>query len=129
MDSAGTVLPDGAVIVNDNRIEAVGPASSLEQRGPFERQLGGADSIVMPGLTHSHHHTVIVFQRDYAARPFELREHWYMYTGTHTEEELYWLNLWSNLRLLKSGTTTAVGFYYGLKHLPNDLGIHPVMQA
>jgi 5-methylthioadenosine/S-adenosylhomocysteine deaminase len=129
MDGQGTLLPDGAVIVNGHTIESVGPGEQLAARGPFERVLGGSQFILIPGLSNMHHHTVITPQRDYAAQPFELREHWYMYTGTHTEEELYWLNMWHNIQMLKAGTTSAVGYYYGLKHLPDDLGINAVMKA
>ncbi len=34
MDKAGTVIPDGAVAVRGNRIEAVGPSAELATRFP-----------------------------------------------------------------------------------------------
>jgi 5-methylthioadenosine/S-adenosylhomocysteine deaminase len=128
MDAAFTVIADGAVIVRDNRIEAVGPSAALNLRGPFDRELGGPGSVLIPGLVTAHHHTVGILRRAFAPIAFERREPIGLYMGSWTEEDLYWLNLYANLQLLKGGITTAITFFYGLKDQP-DLGCEPVIRS
>lgn len=128
MDAKNNVITDGAVIVRDGRIEAVGPDQELSQQGPFERQLGGPGFVLLPGLTSAHHHTVVVLRRAYDSLAFERREPVTLYMGSWTEEDLYWLNLYMNLQLLKGGTTGVITIFYGLKDQP-DLGCEPVIKA
>ena len=52
------VVPDGAVVIEGNRVVDVGPRTTLERRhGPVSEVLGGADHIVLPGLINAHSHT------------------------------------------------------------------------
>lgn len=128
VDKKNTIVEDAAVIVNDGRIEAVGPATVLGERGPFEREIGGAGFILIPGHTSGHTHTAIVLQRAYGSQAFERREPVTMYMAPWTEEELYWLNLYFNAQMLKAGTTGAVTIFYGLPEMA-DLGCEPVIKA
>src|SRR5580765_5965791 len=50
MNDQHQVIPNGAAIVNGNRIEAVGTAAELSTRGPFDRDLGGTGFVLLPGL-------------------------------------------------------------------------------
>ena len=51
-------IPDGAVVIDGNRVIAVGPRSDIMERyGPFGEVLGGPDHVVMPGFVNSHSHT------------------------------------------------------------------------
>jgi len=50
-------IHDGALIVEGNRITAVGTRAEVELRGPFTEVLGGRDSIVMPGFINCHYHS------------------------------------------------------------------------
>lgn len=128
MNAKSTIVRNAAVIVNGGRIEAVGAAENLSQRGPFEQELGGAGFILLPGHTSGHTHTAVVLQRAFASMAFERREPVTMYMAPWTEEELYWLNLYLNLQLLKAGTTGTVSIFYGLEALP-DLGCEPLIKA
>ena len=56
MDTARTMMRDGAVAVADGRIVDVGAAADLAARWPGARRLGGAGRLVMPGLINAHQH-------------------------------------------------------------------------
>lgn len=128
MNATNTVVPNAAVIVADGRIESVGDARDLGARGPFDRELGGTGYVLLPGHTSGHTHTAIVLQRAFASMAFERREPVTMYMAPWTEEELYWLNLYFNIQMLKAGTTGVVTIFYGLKEHP-DFGCDPIMRA
>jgi 5-methylthioadenosine/S-adenosylhomocysteine deaminase len=128
MDDANSVIRDGAIIVSGGRIEAVGSANELSQRGPFDGELGGSRFVAFPGLVTAHHHTVGILRRAFRPIPFERREPVNLYAGPWTEEDFYWLNLFVNSQLLKAGTTTALTFFYGFRNFP-DLGCQPTVQA
>ncbi len=63
-------IPDGAVLVRDGLIEAVGSTPELRSRYPGEPALDAAGRVVMPGFVDPHTH--LVFTGDLAAA-FELR--------------------------------------------------------
>jgi 5-methylthioadenosine/S-adenosylhomocysteine deaminase len=56
MDAARTMLRDGAVAVEGDRIVEVGAAADLAARWPGARRLGGAGRLVLPGLINAHQH-------------------------------------------------------------------------
>jgi len=64
-------LRNGAVIVEDGRITAVGPAADLSRQGPFDRELGSDEFVVMPGLVNAHWHSEDVYAK--GVDPVEVR--------------------------------------------------------
>jgi len=56
MDPAGTVLRDGAVLIEGDRIRAVGPAVELSREPGITATVGGDRYLVMPGLVNAHNH-------------------------------------------------------------------------
>ena len=52
------LVPDGALIVEDRRVAAVGSRTDLEARGPFDRVIGSPDHLVMPGFVNGHFHSL-----------------------------------------------------------------------
>ncbi len=57
MDDAGTEISNGAVLIDGNRIVAVGSSSEIEAPGASEIDATGI--VILPGLVNTHHH---VFQ-------------------------------------------------------------------
>ncbi|MBM9402774.1 amidohydrolase family protein [Gluconacetobacter azotocaptans] len=51
-----TIVKDAAIHVVDNRVAEVGTWSALRERYPDDEVVGGATSIVMPGLIDAHSH-------------------------------------------------------------------------
>lgn len=64
------IVPDGAVLVRDGRIAAVGSSAELRASYPGEPQLDARGRVVMPGFVDPHTHLVWVGDR---AAEFEMR--------------------------------------------------------
>ena len=56
MDENGTVVRDGAVVVEDSVITAVGAWSDLRARYPQATVIGDAEALVTPGYVNGHQH-------------------------------------------------------------------------
>jgi 5-methylthioadenosine/S-adenosylhomocysteine deaminase len=56
MDPAGTLLRDGAVLIEGAHIRAVGSAVELAREPGITRIVGGDRHLVMPGLVNAHNH-------------------------------------------------------------------------
>jgi 5-methylthioadenosine/S-adenosylhomocysteine deaminase len=56
MDSARTILYDGALAVADGRIVALGPAEQLAGRFVAKKTINARHKAVLPGLIDTHHH-------------------------------------------------------------------------
>ncbi len=64
------VLPDGALVLDDDRIAWVGPTSDLPPVSPDAQILDAAGKVVLPGLVDSHTHLIFAGDR---ADEFERR--------------------------------------------------------
>ncbi len=64
------IIPDGAVLIRDRMIAAVGTTTELRQAYPHEETLDARGHVVMPGLVDPHTHLIWVGDR---AAEFELR--------------------------------------------------------
>jgi cytosine/adenosine deaminase-related metal-dependent hydrolase len=53
MDDRGTRVPGGHVLVEDDRIAAVG---AVLEPGPVDRRIDARGKVVLPGLVNTHHH-------------------------------------------------------------------------
>ena len=116
MDEAGTVIPDGAVAVRGNRIEAVGPAAELAIRFPGARRLDASGRIVMPGLINAHTHVPMTLFRG-VADDLDLKGFLYgrifpLEARFVDEEFVRWGTRLACLELLRGGVTTFVDMYY-----------------
>jgi len=64
------MLPNGAVLIREGDIEAVGPSDELRSVYPDEPTLDAGDRVVMPGLVDPHTHAIWAGDR---AHEFEMR--------------------------------------------------------
>ena len=64
------IIPDGAVLINSNNIQAVGTTSELIKNYPHEDTLNAHGHVVMPGFVDPHTHLLWVGDR---AAEFEMR--------------------------------------------------------
>lgn len=64
------IIPDGAVLIQDDRIAAVGPSDEMRAAYPHEPAMSAGGRVVMPGLVDPHTH--LLWAGDRAAE-FELR--------------------------------------------------------
>ncbi|MBI2848543.1 MAG: amidohydrolase family protein [Chloroflexi bacterium] len=121
----------GAVILKDDRIEAVGSGEELSGRGPFDRVLGDSERfIAMPGLINAHHHPTRYFRAGLQDGPVDT---WVIHYRERiwpglSEEESYYHTLWLCMELIKSGTTALVDMTPGNPTL-EEMGAGPILRA
>ena len=106
---ASTVIDEGAVVVEDNRIVAVGDREQLRETYPDCRAYHA--DILMPGLVGSHVHSVQSLGRG-IADDSELLDWLFDYVlpmeSTLTAEEMAAAARLGYLELIESGTTTVI---------------------
>ncbi len=123
------LIADGAVLVVDGVIDAVGPRAELEGRGPFDRVIGGPGSLVMPGLINCHYHSELSVGPGHYQYIFEQANvHVHGGYGPALERDLYLIAQHSIASMIKGGQTAAVDMYYGRPSVPH-FGTEPVLQA
>ena len=107
VDGNGDVeqIDDGAVLVRDGAIAAVGAASDIAQECTDAEIIGGDDFIVFPGLVNAHHHIGLTpLQLGMPDLPLELLINYRM--GAR-RVDLYLDTLYSAFELVRSGVTTV----------------------
>ena len=66
MDTAGTIIEDGAVAVDGGMIIAVGPTAEINATDVAAENLNAANRVVMPGLVNGHSHAAMSLFRGIA---------------------------------------------------------------
>jgi cytosine/adenosine deaminase-related metal-dependent hydrolase len=100
-------LPNGAVAVTGESIEALGTYDELAGRYPGAGVIGGEQFLLIPGLVngHSHGRGLSDFQRDASDNTLET---WLLDTRKYLPVSTYDDVAFSAARLLKSGVTTTM---------------------
>ena len=116
LDAAGTMIENGAVAIEGDRIAAVGGAAELAARFPSARTITAAGRIVLPGLINTHTHVPMTLFRG-LADDLELME-WlqtviFPAEAEHVDEEFVrWGTRLACLEMILGGTTTFVDMYF-----------------
>lgn len=111
------IIKNGAVVVNGDVIEAIGPTKKLEKEygKQVKKVINGQGRVALPGLINTHTHLAMSLLRGYAD-DLSLEDWWqnhiYPIESKFGREEVYWGSLLSMLEMIKSGTTCFVDFYY-----------------
>lgn len=131
VDAAGEaeVIEDGAILVADGRIEAVGPAAELVAANPELAVEGGERLVAIPGLVNSHHHsglTPLMMGVPFAPLELWLPQFRGMRSVGHRLDTLY-----SAIEMLESGTTTVQHIQGGVSGPEEDwhATVDPVVEA
>ncbi len=115
MDAAHTVLPEGDVLVVDDRIVAVGTALEVPD-GTHEIDARGG--IVMPGMIDTHRHMWQTAMRGYGA-DWTLTQYFVWYYLEHGNkfrpEDIFAGNQLAGWEALEAGVTTTVDWSHGLQ--------------
>ena len=116
MDAAMTVIEDGAVVIDDGLILAVGAAADLADAYTAEKTLPGRDRIVMPGLVNGHSHAAMTLLRG-VADDLALMD-WlnnYIFPAEVEFVDAEFVRIGTELacwEMIRGGTTTFVDMYY-----------------
>lgn len=109
------ILENASMVIEDDRIAAVGPAADLDALGPFDEIVDAAGKIVMPGLVDAHNHVgeahmFVGFgflQEPLRGIADALEKVVWPAFVWMDEEKTYDMEMFGLLNLLKSGTTTV----------------------
>src|SRR5215469_18373162 len=126
---AETLIPDGAIVVDDGVITGVGGRAEMAALGPFDRVLGSADHFVMPGFVNCHYHSELAIGPGLYQHIFEKANvHIQGAVGPIAEQDLYTGVLWGLITAIRGGQTATVDMYYGRPSL-RDFGCEPALRA
>ena len=112
LTDAETAVADGAVLVEGDRIAAVGDWAALRGRHPDAEVIGSRSAAVMPGFVNAHHHSggATALQQGI---PDLLLEPWLLIHARLRESHPGLDTLLSAGRLLRSGVTSVVEAHSG----------------
>jgi 5-methylthioadenosine/S-adenosylhomocysteine deaminase len=115
MDDAHRVLVGADVLVDGERIAAVGPALAVP---PDAVEIDAAGGIVMPGMIDTHRHMWQTAMRGYGA-DWTLTQYfvWYylQWGKSFRPQDVYAGNLLSAIEAVDAGVTTTVDWSHGLQ--------------
>ncbi len=116
MNENSEVFPQGAVVIKDGRIVAVGPVADLGGRYEAEQTIDCSGQVVMPGLINAHTHVPMSLLRGLAD---DLRLDVWLYgymlpveREFVNEESCYYGTLLSCAEMIRAGGTCFADMYY-----------------
>ncbi|HWP28061.1 MAG TPA: amidohydrolase [Chloroflexota bacterium] len=110
MDPQRRIIKDGSVVIEGDRIVAVGKTADLAGAHPADQVLDATDKIVMPGLVDCHVHHCQTLLRglandiDLIAWCYDIT---YPYESVLTDEDTYLSALLADIEMIRTGTTTV----------------------
>jgi cytosine/adenosine deaminase-related metal-dependent hydrolase len=113
MNAAKQIYSDGAVVMKDGHIVAVGPSSIASGYGATRTIDAGGD-IVMPGMINTHTHaSMTVFRGLGDDVPDRLQRFIFPLEHKLVDREIvYWGALWGMVEMVEGGVTTMADMYY-----------------
>lgn len=116
MDTAGTVIQDGAIAIEDGRIAAIGTRAELEASHSGVDRIDANGGVIFPGLINAHTHVPMVLFRGLADDldlMDWLQNHIFPAEAEHVDEEFVRVGTrLACLEMLRGGITTFVDGYY-----------------
>ncbi|HEX7733944.1 MAG TPA: amidohydrolase [Ktedonobacteraceae bacterium] len=109
MNPAREIITDGALLVEGNRIKALGKADEVRREHPVEEIIDAGGKLIIPGLIDTHVHVAQALIRgcaDDMALIQWLCERVWVLQGNFTEDDGYVSARLCIAEMLKSGTTT-----------------------
>lgn len=131
MDKEGRIIEDGAVVVEGNKILAVGKSSEIKRKYSAEERIDARGKVIMPGFVTPHNHMYNSLTRymdipitpemsaDFG--PLLTQWWWPKIEDTCTKEDVYAGVLLATVEMLKNGVTCTGDFQEGQNLLPGAL--------
>lgn len=114
LDEKGTVLQNGAVVVEGNVIKDVGDTADMKAKYPQAEFKDAKGKVIMPGMINSHHHFYSTFARGIPSKGGKpaktfgevLEGLWWRLDKTLTLEDVYYSAMLPIIDSVKCGVTT-----------------------
>jgi len=118
MNATRDVLPSATVLVEGNRIAAIGPADQVLADHPGIALIDGRGKVVLPGLINAHTHIAMSLQKGVTqAVPEGLYRVMWPVEKALTTEDVYYGALIGGAEALVNGCTTVVDHYFQMEHI------------
>ena len=133
MDDAHSMILDGAVVIDGDRIVDVGPSSEVMARlsAPLQRVVDATGKAMMPGFVDLHYHTALgKGWNDNLPLKEWLDDCWYPMVRALDAEAAYWAALLSYSDSIRCGVTTVNDMYRHVEALADaaaEIGIRAVL--
>ncbi len=122
------VIPDGAVLVRGNVIEAVGKTGAIKRKARGAKFIDAKGKVIMPGLINTHMHLYSTFARGLSPKqppPANfveiLKRLWWPLDEALNREDIYYSALVPLIDCIKSGTTTIIDHHESQGYQKNCL--------
>ena len=134
MDTKRSILEDGAVVVEADRILAVGSTDSITKKYKSDREIDAKKKVILPGLVSLHFHSDN-FSRgvgEHMGLEEWLNKLYYPMLQAMTPDDAYAAAMLAYAEALKSGSTTVNDMY---RHIPacadaaEKIGIRAVLSS
>ncbi|WP_338605194.1 amidohydrolase family protein [Desulfoferula mesophila] len=134
MDEAGSLIPDGALLIRQGRIAYCGPTAALPPAADSTRRvLRARGGLIMPGLINAHTHAAMTLMRGLADDlPLDtwLNEHIFPAEKNLTPQAVYWGAMLGCLEMIRSGITAFCDMYLFARQVAraaDDAGLRAVL--
>ncbi|HHW06306.1 MAG TPA: putative aminohydrolase SsnA [Clostridia bacterium] len=115
VDEQGTVLENGAVVVEGNLIKEIGDTAAMKAKYPQAEFMDVKGKVIMPGMINAHHHFYSTFARGIPSKGGKpaktfgevLEGLWWRLDKTLTLEDVYYSAMLPIIDCVKCGATTV----------------------
>ena len=134
MDEKGTMLERGSVLIEGDRIAAVGKPEDVRKLGKPDTVIDARGMVIMPGLISIHHHSAVFEHGMGEELGLEryLDELYYPVLKAMKPEEAYVAAMLSYAEALKTGTTCVLDMYVHMDkcgEAAEDIGIRAFLSG
>ncbi len=109
------LIKNGAVLIRDGKIEAVGQDEEIKSLAPQAEYLDARGKVIMPGFINAHHHFYSTFAKGLSPHnppPYTfvevLERMWWPLDQALGEEDIYYSGLIPMIEGVKNGVTTVI---------------------
>ena len=128
LGKSNRVIPQGAVLIQDDKITEIGLTQDLQTRFPDARFIDAHGKLIMPGMINTHMHLYSTFARGMDAKsksPRTFRDIleglWWKLDKLLSLEDVYYSALPPLIECLKTGTTTIIDHHASPRAITGSL--------